>query len=452
MAGAAAALRLRARRRALRRGKAPKPSKQSQAPKAPLPKRVKKSRAPPQQSSQAAPQQSQAAPPATKKQKPLQLINEQLKLAKQAGGTPAVAERLRKTLLLAERARARRDSPALAAAAREAARDYAVVLFQLGRSADAEAVLRAKFPEARFRLSDEVLRYGAAPAAAPPALAPRQCAAFDDALPGWLFDALARCFAADGGFWPAHGYDVDGGGAGFFSYVHSIADDDSDSDGDDEPATRVAARALRGLFARAMPQLEAARAVEWWAHCRPHGCGHQLHFDSADEGRHDGEGPRHPIASVVVYLTETLGGPTLVTTQTIADALMPVRDCAALVPPKANRCAAFDGRLLHCVVPGRGAAPDPCARRVTLMISYWREPHAAPAAGGGARAAMRFPRRAGAPRWARPFFAAAPGAEAPRKRKPAAPVAVGRLWTAVPDGGDDGRAAVPLPPYDACFQ
>ncbi|KAH8097349.1 hypothetical protein JL720_238 [Aureococcus anophagefferens] len=395
MAGAAAALRLRARRRALRRGKAPKPSKQSQAPKAPPPKRVKKSRAPPQQSSQAAPQQSQAAPPATQKQKPLQLINEQLKLAKQAGGTPA-----------------------------------------LGRSADAEAVLRAKFPEARFRLSDEVLRYGAAPAAAPPALAPRQCAAFDDALPGWLFDALARCFAADGGFWPAHGYDVDGGGAGFFSYVHSIADDDSDSDGDDEPATRVAARALRGLFARAMPQLEAARAVEWWAHCRPHGCGHQLHFDSADEGRHDGEGPRHPIASVVVYLTETLGGPTLVTTQTIADARMPVRDCASLVPPKANRCAAFDGRLLHCVVPGRGAAPDPCARRVTLMISYWREPHAAPAAGGGARAAMRFPRRAAAP----------------RKRKPAAPVAVGRLWTAVPDGGDDGRAAVPLPPYDACFQ
>ena len=99
MAGAAAALRLRARRRALRRGKAPKLSKQN-APKAPPPKRVKKSRAPPQQSSQAPPQQSQAAPPATKKQKPLQLINAQLKLAKQAGGTPAVAERLRKTLLL----------------------------------------------------------------------------------------------------------------------------------------------------------------------------------------------------------------------------------------------------------------------------------------------------------------------------------------------------------------
>ncbi|KAK7247823.1 hypothetical protein SO694_00121076 [Aureococcus anophagefferens] len=329
MAGAAAALRLRARRRALRRGKAPKPSKQSQAPKAPPPKRVKKSRAPPQQSSQAAPQQSQAAPPATQKQKPLQLINEQLKLAKQAGGTPAVAERLRKTLLLRSAWRRARATAAAAAAAREAARDYAVVLFQLGRSADAEAVLRAKFPEARFRLSDEVLRYGARARA-------------------------ARASAS-------------------------------------RPATPPTA---------------------------------------PDEGRHDGEGPRHPIASVVVYLTETLGGPTLVTTQTIADARMPARDRAARRSPGRRPLRGLRRAPAPLRRARRGAAPDPCARRVTLMISYWREPHAAPAAAAARAGRDALPAGARAPRWARPFFAAAPGAEAPRKRKPAAPVAVGRLWTA----------------------
>eukprot|EP01047_Picozoa_sp_COSAG01_P076393 COSAG01_NODE_13398_length_1591_cov_1.299598_2_plen_288_part_00 len=33
------------------------------------------------------------------------------------------------------------------------------------------------------------------------------------------------------------------------------------------------------------PAVREAAFVEWWCHCRPHCSGHQMHFDSEDEGR-----------------------------------------------------------------------------------------------------------------------------------------------------------------------
>lgn len=43
---------------------------------------------------------------------------------------------------------------------------------------------------------------------------------------------------------------------------------------------------------------------EWWAHCRDHTSGHQLHFDSENEGVGIGGQVRHPLFSAVVYLSE----------------------------------------------------------------------------------------------------------------------------------------------------
>ena len=40
---------------------------------------------------------------------------------------------------------------------------------------------------------------------------------------------------------------------------------------------------------------------QWWAHCRPHSSGHQLHFDSDNEGQGT---VRNPIISTVLYLSE----------------------------------------------------------------------------------------------------------------------------------------------------
>lgn len=57
------------------------------------------------------------------------------------------------------------------------------------------------------------------------------------------------------------------------------------------------------LLAPHFPAIKRATAVEWWAHCRGHSSGHQLHFDSDDEGA---GGVRNPLVSTVLYLT---GGP-----------------------------------------------------------------------------------------------------------------------------------------------
>eukprot|EP00510_Aplanochytrium_minuta_P009881 CAMPEP_0184073378 /NCGR_PEP_ID=MMETSP0957-20130417/64078_1 /TAXON_ID=627963 /ORGANISM="Aplanochytrium sp, Strain PBS07" /LENGTH=106 /DNA_ID=CAMNT_0026374971 /DNA_START=182 /DNA_END=498 /DNA_ORIENTATION=- len=64
------------------------------------------------------------------------------------------------------------------------------------------------------------------------------------------------------------------------------------------------------------PGLKDAEYVEWWAHCRPHESGHQLHFDSADEGKNK---VLNPISSAVLYIQGEVGGPTLVTDQRISD-------------------------------------------------------------------------------------------------------------------------------------
>jgi len=109
---------------------------------------------------------------------------------------------------------------------------------------------------------------------------------------------------------------------------------------------------------------------------------------------------------------------------------------------------------LHCVVPGRGPAPGgETARRVTLMISFWRRPHARHDREGAPCAAMRFPTNP----WTAPFWTRVDCADDAKPTR-SAPVPVARLWTVVVDGAtDDGepvypREPVPLPPYEACWQ
>ena len=49
--------------------------------------------------------------------------------------------------------------------------------------------------------------------------------------------------------------------------------------------------------------------AEWWVHTRPHNSGHQLHFDSDDEGVKRGVSgqPLHPHCSTVLCLDENVG-------------------------------------------------------------------------------------------------------------------------------------------------
>jgi len=340
----------------------------------------------------------------------------------------------------------------------EAATSLGLVLLQQGETEAAERLLATRSPGLEWRLSDEVMIHSGGESAANSRSPHRGVAAlnegvavFDDALPHGLYHALENAFAPTSAFWRDHGYCPEKGGCGFFSYVHALRGGGETGLADSSSAiTVLAALAIQKLMATALPGIAGATHVEWWAHCRPHGCGHQLHYDSDDEGRGAG-GPRHPLASSVIYLSdEGCGGPTLVTSQRRQDTLLRLGSAAA-VSPKRNRALAFDGSLLHAVIPGCGQAADPTARRVTLMIAFWdslttvRPLEAAPAS------AVTFP----SPQqiqlqWPRAFYAAVE-CRKDNDPKPVRPQHVDRLWTplhVVPKAAN----AVPLPPYEACFQ
>jgi hypothetical protein len=236
----------------------------------------------------------------------------------------------------------------------------------------------------------------------------------------------------------------------FFSYVHHL----------DAPPRNAFDRVLAVLHAhvsRRFPLAAAATRAEWWAHCRPHGAGHQLHFDSDDEGR---RGVRNPLVSSALYLTSDIGGPTLVTDQAVHSARLARRGWATL--PHTNRLLMFNGKYLHGVVPGRGCVPrgDPTRRRITMMVAFWpaireresAEPVAArPFPYGDAEgwpSVFDWPEardRAAPARAAKGAAAAAAGGEAPQVW------CVEPVWQPV-DAEEPTPAQGSMPAYEACFQ
>jgi len=193
----------------------------------------------------------------------------------------------------------------------------------------------------QFCLSADVLCYPlVAPSECLPAPPQNLLSVKDDALPLGMLAQLQEALAPSSPFWAEHGYRCGGpggGGSPFFSYVHHL----------DEPPRCGFDRVLAVLHAHvcsAFPQAAYAKRAEWWAHCRPHSTGHQLHFDSDDEGR---AGVRNPIVSSALYLTSGIGGPTIVTDQAIGSARLAQRGWATL--PHTNRLLMFNGKFLHGV-------------------------------------------------------------------------------------------------------
>jgi len=149
------------------------------------------------------------------------------------------------------------------------------------------------------------------------------------------------------------------------------------------------------------PALSEAKYVEMWAHNRPHASGHQLHFDSDDEGR---GGVRNPIISTILYVSaddhgDCTGGPSLVTNQKVDSERLASRGW--LSHPKSKRLVAFDGRYLHGVIPGKGVCTKD-SRRVTLMFAFWKDLRVRRGIGPGS--ARPFPVKKGSnkiPEWAK---------------------------------------------------
>lgn len=306
------------------------------------------------------------------------------------------------------------------------------------------------------RLAPQILRY---PRNAPAsetfdrALAPPRgtTAALDGALPDGMLRHLQRAFAPSSPFWREHGYRCGLRRSPFFSYVHSL--EGPPRCGFDRILRLLQRRAAEAGFAQAAK----AKFVEWWAHCRPHGVGHQLHFDSDDEGN---GGVRNPLLSSALYLTGGgIGGPTLVTNQRMGEARMATRGW--MVMPEENRYLLFDGKLLHGVVPGRGKASATAGaqtrggsgRRISLMVAYW---HSIEQRQSSIPCAARpFPyKRSPSITWPTlfdwPLADDADAAGAAAAAISVAPRPVAPVWVAT--DGDTSTTGRSMPEYDECFQ
>mmetsp|Transcript_32864 Transcript_32864/g.73841 ORF Transcript_32864/g.73841 Transcript_32864/m.73841 type:complete len:433 (-) Transcript_32864:810-2108(-) len=272
----------------------------------------------------------------------------------------------------------------------------------------------------------------------------------DDALPEDMLRHLQECFSPSSAFWREHDYLSPK--TGYFSYLHEI----------DRPACSNIEQIIHLLWKHAIARFPAAaraKKAEWWAHCRPHPSGHQLHFDSDDEGI---GGVRNPIVTTVTYLSMGTGGCTLVTDQRVHDSELACKGW--LVKPKENRYVVFDGSVLHGVIPGRSVSSDPKGRRITLMVAFWEDIKQRGTEADGPGASRAFP-VAGATKfsWAEMML---------ERREEWEDVAaeptitsldiipVSNVWEKVDEGDGDRGASYPaqragasgLPGYEACFQ
>ena len=203
-------------------------------------------------------------------------------------------------------------------------------------------------------------------------------------------------------YWVDHNYAVEPPSP-YFSWVISLKDI-SEDDSQIGFIGDLIRKILRcPLVNEKYPHLQSkANYVELWAHNRPNASGHQMHFDSDDEGR---GGVRNPLISTILYITEQdattnekyepVGGPSLVTNQKLTDIRLATKGWMS--HPKPQRLVTFDGRYLHGVVPGKGVQSG---RRVTLMLAFWEEIKIRQGEGPGS--ARLFPRHENdMPEWAR---------------------------------------------------
>lgn len=307
-----------------------------------------------------------------------------------------------------------------------------------------------------YRLSREILHYRLPPSPSPPSSDhSKYVFSFDNALPPSMYKLMKSAFSFESPFWREHNYNCDK--SDYFSYLHPLYPSEEHSH--NKSALDTIISTLFQLAITAFPEAKKARFAEWWAHCRPHSSGHQLHFDSDNEGR--GGIIKNPIVSSVLYLSYSIGGPTLVTTQAFTD--QKLAEKGWFVFPKENRYALFRGNVLHGVIPGRSFSTDPGKHRVTFMVAFWedimyRDTESLVKPG----ASMHFPNSSTNPRnftWP-DAFSVNLSAETQHDHHNTPPVEildVKRVWADVDERVNDMRGCsvkdlTYLPSYDLCFQ
>ncbi|KAI8622370.1 hypothetical protein BC830DRAFT_1162989 [Chytriomyces sp. MP71] len=326
----------------------------------------------------------------------------------------------------------------------DAANALILLLLQNDRPHDASPLLASQ--GYKFRLSDNVLAYNFSIPHGPWRLHDIPFVkAVDNALPPSALTYLQTAFAPSSVFWREHFYGPD---TPYFSYTHPLA----------APSPRSSAmdqllQYLHSLASRLFPRVQYAQAAEWWVHTRAHSAGHQLHFDSAHEGAHSNskkrkrKAPVHPIASCVVYLSEDVGGPTLVTNQRLGD---PLADRGWMVESRLNRVVMFDGSVLHGVVPGRGycergARED--ARRTSFMVAFWEEEDIQASQDNTPGSARPFPYESEHYTWSALHAAKTPEhwpGPVPDELQYVIPMPLDKVWEAIPEtqSGEEGASTM----------
>lgn len=199
---------------------------------------------------------------------------------------------------------------------------------------------------------------------------------------------------------------------------------------------------LRKKFSK----LKQARFVEIWAHNRPHASGHQMHFDSDDEGN---GGVRNPIMSTILYVSADSGGPSLVTSQKLHHDYLAEKGYLSFPVP--NRLVAFDGKVLHGVVPGKGSPKNAKegGRRVTVMFAFWKNIEVRYEDSPGS--ARPFPINSNH-KWAKQLVKTEVKQCAPRTKKLSicAPVVIDRVYENL--AGERWNKDMGMPEYDQVYQ
>lgn len=177
-------------------------------------------------------------------------------------------------------------------------------------------------------------------------------------------------------YWQSHNYQVEPPSP-YFSYVLPM-DQLQDYGTLGEIVKRV-----QQQVAAWKPLVNQCTYVELWAHNRPHVTGHQLHFDSDNEGMD--ATIRNPLVSTILYLSS--GGPSLFTNQRRSSRRLATQGWYSLA--QTGRLVAFDGSILHGVLPGKGVGGG---NRITIMLAFWKRIRVRP--GDEPGAARPFPRDA----------------------------------------------------------
>lgn len=191
---------------------------------------------------------------------------------------------------------------------------------------------------------------------------------YNNALPPTLLSGLAQGLAQDSAFWKfqekAHGEDGQ-----FVSYWHDFKDD---------PTSLMdqAAQALLPL----LPSYVSENAVgaEYWGYNQDlDKGGHAFHFDMDSPHRAKTTEWRFPIVTCIVFLSEAVGGPTLILDQSRKPG-SPLAERGWLVrPDQPGTVYCFDSTLLHGVMPAfteeHKTTKSGTTVRTSINIVYWAE-------------------------------------------------------------------------------